>query len=224
MDSYKCTSNCNFIFVDTESHFAKEINKCFNNIDNVVGLKMNVQDYKSNNKIFYVSPANSFGFMDGGVDKIYSRRMFRDVEDRVKNVITKLGRKSKLGRDYLPVGSAIIVPADNSGQKFMISAPTMLFPQDVTGTNNAYYAFLAVLHVISTCPLASYADIVIPGLCTGYGNISYEESAKQIYKAYFDFHFNKAKKEQILYRDLLCYVVEPNLHEQPTCYQNTEFK
>ena len=105
MDSYKCTSNCNFIFVDTEAHFAKEINKCFNNIDNVVGLKMNVQDYKSDNKIFYVSPANSFGFMDGGVDKIYSRRMFRDVEDKVKNVITKLGKKSKLGRDYLPVGS-----------------------------------------------------------------------------------------------------------------------
>lgn len=224
MDNYKCTSNCNFIFIDTNSQFTKAIDKYFQNMDNVVGLTMNIQDYKSNNKIFYVSPANSFGFMDGGVDKIYSRRMFRDVENRVKNSITKLGRKSKLGREYLPIGSAIIVPADNSGQHFMISAPTMLFPQDVKDTHNAYYAFLAVLHVISTCPIAAYADIVIPGLCTGYGNMSYNESARQICKAYLDFHCNQMKPNKILYRNPLYYITEPNLHEQPDNHSNTEFK
>jgi len=224
MDNYKCTSNCNFIFIDTNLQFARAINKYFENMDNVVGLKMNIQDYESINKIFYVSPANSFGFMDGGVDKIYSRRMFRDVEDRVKNVITKLGKKSKLGRDYLPIGSAIIVPADNSNQKFMISAPTMLFPQEVDKTHNAYYAFLAVLHVISTCPIAAYSDIVIPGLCTGYGNMSYDESARQICKAYLDFHCDKIPYVKTLYKNPLCYIAEPNLHEQPDNHANTEFK
>lgn len=222
--NYKCTTECNFVFIDTSSQFAKSINKYFKNIDNAVGLTMDVQNYKSNNKIFYVSPANSFGFMDGGIDKIYSKHMFRDVEGRIKSVINRHGKLSKLGRPYLPIGSAIIVAADNSTKNFMIAAPTMLFPQDVKGTQNPYYAFLAVLNVISTCPMSMYADIVVPGLCTGYGNIEPEESAKQIYKAYTDFHFNKTKPNTILYKNFLYYITEPNLCEQPNNHSNTEFK
>jgi len=217
-------NNFNFVFIDTKGEFADEINTLFSCIDNVVGLTMNVQDYKSNGRIFYVSPANSFGFMDGGIDKIYSRRMFRDVEDRVKYVVSRMGKYSKLGRRYIPIGSAFIVPADDSNKNFMISAPTMLLPQNVEGTNNAYFAMVAVLNVIHTYQPAHFSDIVIPGLCTGYGGISYKESAKQIFKAFMDFNFGIHITKNLIFRNNFCYISEPNLKEQPNNYQNREFK
>lgn len=217
----------NFIFIDINETFANEINKQFNGISNVVGLKMKVEEYKSTNKIFYVSPANSFGFMDGGIDKIYSRRMFREVEDRVTFIVKAYGKLTKLGRKYMPIGSAFIVPADTSYmdmKHFIISAPTMLLPQNVEHTNNAYYAFLAVLNVITTFNMAKGADIVIPGLCTGYGGLSYEKCVQQILKAYIDYEFGTALYKNILFRNNFIFMSEPNLSEQPNEYQNSEFK
>ena len=49
----------------------------------------------------YVSPANSFGIMDGGIDALFSAR-FPHVEGRVQTAISTLGRP-------LAVGECVIV-------------------------------------------------------------------------------------------------------------------
>jgi hypothetical protein len=68
--------------------------------------------------LHFVSPANSLGYMDGGIDKAYMG-MFNEIERKVKNGIKKLIPKvnnvTKLGRPYLPIGSAIKVKADDLG-------------------------------------------------------------------------------------------------------------
>lgn len=53
-----------------------------------------------------VSPANSFGFMDGGIDALYSQRFGWKVQERLQELI----RARHHGE--LLVGAAEIVPTD----------------------------------------------------------------------------------------------------------------
>jgi len=45
---------------------------------------MKVQDYIPTKKTYYVSPANSLCFMDGGIDYALSRIIFPNIEMEVK--------------------------------------------------------------------------------------------------------------------------------------------
>jgi O-acetyl-ADP-ribose deacetylase (regulator of RNase III) len=89
-----------------------------------------------------VSPANSFGFMDGGIDWRYSERFGWQLMERLQQVIK--------GEDYfgeLLVGQAIILETNDEMKKipYLISAPTMRVPLDVSNSPNAYLAFKATL-------------------------------------------------------------------------------
>jgi O-acetyl-ADP-ribose deacetylase (regulator of RNase III) len=86
-----------------------------------------------------VSPANSFGFIDGGIDLAYSLRFGWSVQERLRQRL----RPEHDGE--LPVGQAIIVPTDHADIPFVISAPTMRIPMDVSTTVNAYLAFRAAI-------------------------------------------------------------------------------
>jgi O-acetyl-ADP-ribose deacetylase (regulator of RNase III) len=55
-----------------------------------MGHTGNVGDLTIYNSAF-VSPANSIGFMDGGIDYVYSRDMFVGVEKAVKGKIREIG-------------------------------------------------------------------------------------------------------------------------------------
>jgi len=61
---------------------------------------MNIQDYanskrtdkhKNIKRTYYVSPANSLCFMDGGIDYALSRIMFPEIEPYIKNVVKGIG-------------------------------------------------------------------------------------------------------------------------------------
>lgn len=135
----------------------------------------------------FVSPANSLGFMDGGVDAVLSRKIFPGVQSSVQKHIRKLGKTTALGRYYLPVGSAIIVPTGTDAQ--LIVAPTMFLPHNVSTTRNAYYSVFAALqmwrkYVVAT--QVSIIRIVFTSHCCGYGGMSPDESAKQMMEAYSD--------------------------------------
>jgi hypothetical protein len=108
---------------------------------------MKIQDYipKDNNKTYYVSPANSLCFMDGGIDYALSRIIFPNIEVEIKNIVKQIGIKSIVGKSYLPIGSSIIL---DKGNKSLVISPTMLLPQNVSNTKNAYYATIAVLYNI----------------------------------------------------------------------------
>ncbi len=73
-----------------------------------------------------VSPANSFGFMDGGVDWAYLRFFGDQLQTRVQLVI----RLQKF--QELLVGSAVAVPTYHEAIRFLIVAPTMRVPKIIT--------------------------------------------------------------------------------------------
>ena len=69
-----------------------------------------------------VSPANSFGFMDGGLDLAIRNVLGFEVENRIKKeIVTKY-------HGELPIGSALVIPTSHEKWPFMISAPTMRLP------------------------------------------------------------------------------------------------
>lgn len=89
-----------------------------------------------------VSPANSFGYMNGGIDLVYSEYFGWDLETRLRSHICGFQD------GFLPVGQAVIVPTLNKRFPLLISAPTMSVPMSIEGTINAFLAFRAVLRIV----------------------------------------------------------------------------
>lgn len=181
---------------------------------------MKIQDYtpNPNKETYYVSPANSLCFMDGGIDYALSRIMFPNVEQEVKKIVKDIGIRSVVGKYYLPIGSSIVI--NKSNNKSLIISPTMLLPQNVSSTRNAYYATMAILYnlLINKGKNINNIDIIFTSLCCGYGKMTEDESIKQI----IDGINNYQNYEPIIYSDNII-INQPNLHEQPKYYQNTEF-
>jgi O-acetyl-ADP-ribose deacetylase (regulator of RNase III) len=128
-----------------------------------------------------VSPANSFGFMDGGIDLAYSEHFGWDLQERLQTIL----RSDHDGE--LPVGQAVIVKTHHSAIKYLISAPTMRVPMPVADTVNAYLAFRAALQAAreyNRSRPGAIESILCPGLGTTTGRISPERCARQMYAAY----------------------------------------
>jgi O-acetyl-ADP-ribose deacetylase (regulator of RNase III) len=128
-----------------------------------------------------VSPANSFGFMDGGFDWSISEMFEWKIQSMVQSVI-----RSKHSGELL-VGDAEIVPTGNEQFPFLICAPTMRVPQNVADTVNAFLAMRATLLAINKFNKENAGTIravAIPGLCTGAGRMPYDRCARQMRAAY----------------------------------------
>ncbi len=124
-----------------------------------------------------VSPANSFGFMDGGIDLVYSQRFGWTLQERLQQLL----RVEYDGE--LPVGQAVIVPTDDQGIPLLISAPTMRVPMDVSNTVNAYLAFRAVIRSArhyNRTESTPIETILCPGLGTTTGRIPANTCARQM--------------------------------------------
>jgi len=128
-----------------------------------------------------ISPANSFGFMDGGIDYAYLRFLGTQLQDELQMCI-------RLKHDgELPVGTAAILKTGHPVIKYLVSCPTMRVPEDVSDTVNAYLAFRAGLIAIRNFNEANgdmIASVLCPGLGTLTGRISPDACAKQMKTAY----------------------------------------
>jgi O-acetyl-ADP-ribose deacetylase (regulator of RNase III) len=171
-------------FVSLNPLWIQEMRELFTGIP-VQITEADIQTIPHDNTIF-VSPANCLGYMDGGIDYILSRKMFPGIEQSVVEKIQTLGIHTFLGRSYMPIGSAVLVPYK---QTALISAPTMFLPSDVSTTQNAYHSFLAALILFHKYrrnhPIVQ--TLVVTSHCCGYGNMSAKDSAAQMKRAYDDF-------------------------------------
>ncbi len=123
-----------------------------------------------------VSPANSFGFMDGGLDLIYSQHFGWELEGRVR------ARILEAFHGELPVGRALVVPTEHPRVPWLISAPTMRVPMRIEHTPNAYLAFRAVL--IEALAHPGIHRVLCPGLGTGVGRMPPDRCARQMRAAH----------------------------------------
>jgi len=123
-----------------------------------------------------VSPANSFGFMDGGIDMIYTKFFGWQVQERLQSLIRVLHHGELL------VGDAEIVPTDSPKIPYLIAAPTMRVPMQINDTVNPYLAaravFLLIKHgnfrlgPLTGQPIRDHIKrVAFPGLGTGVGRV-----------------------------------------------------
>jgi O-acetyl-ADP-ribose deacetylase (regulator of RNase III) len=126
-----------------------------------------------------VSPANSHGFMDGGLDYQISERLGWHLQDAVRAAI-----QARPLRELL-IGEAIVVPTRDARTPWLISAPTMRVPMRIRESVNAYLAMKAILIAARAhqheIPIESVA---IPGLGTGVGKLAPNTAARQMWQAY----------------------------------------
>ncbi|CAB3682027.1 hypothetical protein R8871_02565 [Paraburkholderia graminis C4D1M] len=122
-----------------------------------------------------VSPTNSHGWMDGGIDLVYRYRFGPQIEQELQGLIANLPTKA------LAVGEALIVGTGYQDIPLMIAAPTMEVPSVVAHTDNAYLAFRAALRAVRHMDLQ---NVICPGLATMTGRMAPRESARQMRRAW----------------------------------------
>jgi O-acetyl-ADP-ribose deacetylase (regulator of RNase III) len=128
-----------------------------------------------------VSPANSFGFMTGGIDAAYSQFFGPHLQERLQQVIAD----SCYGE--LPVGQALVVPTGHRLIPYLVSSPTMRVPEDVSHQVNAYLAFRAALIAVGQLnerEEGKVKSLLCPGMGTLTGRIRPDACARQMRIAY----------------------------------------
>ena len=157
--------------------------KEFVNCDNVEVLHGDIFSFDFD---CIVSPANSFGFMDGGIDAVISDYIGWNIGYIVREVIKK---------DFdseLLVGQALTVETGHDKVPYLISAPTMRVPLHIQNTPNVYLAAKAIFLQLKKTKLP-IKSVGIPGLGTGVGKMDYTQCAMQMKQAYNDFYLDNAE-------------------------------
>ncbi len=131
-----------------------------------------------------VSPANSFGLMDGGMDAAIIRYFGRSLMTQVHH---------QLLDEYLgeqPVGTSLIVETGHPQHPFLAHTPTMRVPMSIAGTDIPYIAMWAMLLAVrrhNRQQTRLIESVACPGLGTGIGRVPYHEAARQMALAYDHF-------------------------------------
>ena len=138
-----------------------------------------------------VSPANSFGFMDGGIDALYMDYFGSEIQMTVRRQIYYLHGGE------LVVGNADVVETGNDNIPFLIVAPTMRVPMVLNDSVNPYLAARAVFRLVKESMFISgqfegqrigdhIKRVAMPGLGTGVGKVGYNTCAHQVRSAIND--------------------------------------
>lgn len=163
-----------------------------------------------------VAPANSFGFMDGGIDALYVRHFGSQLQCRVHSLIQ--GKHS----GELPVGLADVVETGAENIPYLIFSPTMRVPMVLRDSVNAYLAARAVFLLLQQGTFESgphsgrqvrerIRRVAFPGLGTGVGQLPPSVCAHQFRAAFEDVVLGRfsppsswadaSERHQLLYTD-----------------------
>ncbi len=130
----------------------------------------------------WVTPTNSKGSMDGGLDGVIKRDMGGSIEKKVQAAI----RDQYSGA--MPVGFATCVPTGRPSPRFLISTPTMVgSSENISDTMNVALACAAAFQAVHMQNLrhpGSIRSVVLPGLGAATGQTPVEICADLMWTAY----------------------------------------
>ena len=150
------------------------LKKCFENED-VVLINDSFENFMSKNKVeCVVSPANSFGLMDGGLDLAITNWYGPDLQKRVQQYI--------LDNFYgeQPVGSSFIIETGKENE-YLIHTPTMQTPQPIEDPRVIYNCMRSTLIIAKKNNIKS---ILIPMFGGLTGKVRPDIVAKMMLAAY----------------------------------------
>jgi O-acetyl-ADP-ribose deacetylase (regulator of RNase III) len=152
----------------------------------------------------WVSPTNSRGSMDGGLDAILKKHFGQKIETRLQHEI------GRLYGGFLPVGHAVCVPTDAVSPRFLISTPTMhASSEDVSDTLNVALACAAAfqaVHQQNSREPGSVRSVALPGLGANTGKVPVEICADLMwtgYQLFLDREFGDFKELRVALEEQL---------------------
>lgn len=147
-----------------------------------------------------VSPGNGFGFMDGGFDAALSGFYDPLLTGKQPGTLTRVVQKElyKRARGYTPESTVNVFniskldPLSNYELPQLIHAPTMAIPEVIPQSspvvfNTMWNILTAINNVNSNENEDPISKVLITGLGTGTGGVSYESCAIQMVGAYGTF-------------------------------------
>ncbi|MFL5338679.1 MAG: macro domain-containing protein [Gemmataceae bacterium] len=130
----------------------------------------------------WVTPTNSRGSMDGGLDAVIKKHLGDAIEVRVQREIARLHGGALL------LGHATCVPTGRPVPRFLISTPTMhASSEDVSDTLNVALACAAALQAAvmqNGREPGSIQSLALPGLGANTGKVPPEICADLMWTAY----------------------------------------
>ena len=145
-----------------------------------------------------VSPADSYGFMDGGYDLAITNYFGEALMEKVQRLIIK----NCFGEQ--PVGTSMFLSIPNSDKK-LIHTPTMRIPSEIKDPMVIYHCMRSTLTAAIKHEVNS---IVIPAFGGYCGNVDFDIIAKLMREAYdqiknpprslsWDYAYNRKIEELI---------------------------
>jgi O-acetyl-ADP-ribose deacetylase (regulator of RNase III) len=130
----------------------------------------------------WVSPTNSRGSMDGGLDAILKKHFGQNIETRLQQEI------GRVHSGFLPVGHAVCVPTEWPMPRYLISTPTMhSSSEDISDTLNVALACAAAfqaVHQQNAREPGSIRSVALPGLGANTGKVPVEICADLMWTGY----------------------------------------
>lgn len=134
----------------------------------------------------WVTPTNSRGRMDGGVDAVIKRYLGAGIQVRVQRAI----RERFAGP--MPVGSAVCVPSGADVPRYLISTPTMVrSSQNVSATLNVALACAAAFQAVhrqNRKKPGSIRSVALVGMGAQTGQVPARVCANLMWTGYTLFH------------------------------------
>jgi len=115
-----------------------------------------------------VNPANSYGYMGGGVALAIKLRGGKVIEEEA------------VRQAPIPIGSAVITTGGSLKVKAVIHAPTVVRPGDKSSPENVYKATKAALEKAVE---RGFRSVAFPLMGAGVGGVPPKEAARAMYSA-----------------------------------------
>jgi O-acetyl-ADP-ribose deacetylase (regulator of RNase III) len=167
-----------FIVVGLKKEILANLQKSFQDLPNFEFRRTNILQVTNADCI--VSPGNSYGLMDGGVDGPINQGLNYIAERIVRPYIQKVYYGEQ------PVGTCVLFETGQQNYKYLAHTPTMRIPTDVTETQNPYLGFRALLRVILNHNKHNndIKTVLMTGFCTGAGDFPADVAGTQMRLAY----------------------------------------
>ncbi len=171
--------NINIHLVDINSKMVKAWRDTFEENPEVKIVEGSLLDQQVD---AWVTPTNSRGSMDGGLDLVIKNHLGPSIETAVQKAIA-----NRYG-GFMPVGHATCVPVAAGRPKFLISTPTMAgSSEDISDTLNVALACAAAfqaIHMQNERQPGSINSIALPGLGAQTGRVPVEICADLMWTGY----------------------------------------
>lgn len=125
-----------------------------------------------------VSPANSFGIMNGGYDaaitKYFGRNLFTEVQRRIKYC----------WHGEQPIGTCLAVNIPTDNRKILLHTPTMRVPSIIIDPTIVYTCMRTTLLTAYDMALHRNDSVVVPAFGVATGKVPYDVVAKMMWLGY----------------------------------------